>query len=201
MRIVTAQQLENWLAKGRILEQDARGPKVLALESEQILKIFYTRRRAIFARLKPPAERFARNCQGLSQRGISAPTILETLWLNQTEGLSACIYKPLPGQSLDRLIKECDFLEANLSPLAAFILELHRKGVYFRSLHLGNILKVDEQRFGLIDVLDLKFHRSPLSQWLVRRNFDHLRNYLARRNVDFPIDALIRRYEALARMP
>ena len=45
MRIVTAQELENWLMEGKVLEKDARGPKVLALADGSFLKIFYTRRR------------------------------------------------------------------------------------------------------------------------------------------------------------
>jgi len=43
MRIVTAQELENWLTSGKVLEKDVRGPKVVALGNGLFLKIFYTR--------------------------------------------------------------------------------------------------------------------------------------------------------------
>ncbi|MEE4465231.1 toluene tolerance protein, partial [Azotobacter chroococcum] len=44
MRIVSAQELEKWLESGRVLEKDARGPKVVALDDGRFLKIFHTRR-------------------------------------------------------------------------------------------------------------------------------------------------------------
>jgi len=60
MRIVTAQQLESWLATGKVLEKDARGPKVVALQSGQFLKIFHTRRHPLLARLQPAAKAICR---------------------------------------------------------------------------------------------------------------------------------------------
>lgn len=197
MRIVTARELESWLASGKVLEQDARGPKVVDLQNGLFLKIFYTRKTPFIARLRPPAARFSQNCQELIRRGIHAPVVEETLWLNRAKGLSACLYRPLPGRSLDRLSEEERFSDANLNLLASFILELHQKGIYFRSLHLGNILETNEREFGLIDVLDLQLRRDPLSKWYVQRNFDHLRNSMARRNIDFPLDILLARYQAL----
>jgi hypothetical protein len=54
-----------------------------------------------------------------------------------------------------------------LDSLARFIRHLHRQGVYFRSLHLGNILQLPGGNYGLIDILDLQHKRRPLNSWQI----------------------------------
>lgn len=201
MRIVTARELQDWLEHGTVLEKDSRGPKVVMLQNGLILKIFHTRRHPWLARITPPAKRFAQNAATLKRLGIAAPAIVETLWLDQCEGLSACTYQPLPGTSLETLLREQPTEMDNLIPeLAAFIFRLHRQGIYFRSLHLGNVLLLPEGGFGLIDFLDLIKKRRRLNDWEAKRNLGHLRRYLQRRKISgFPIDKLIDSYSATAR--
>jgi len=196
MRIVTAQQLESWLATGMVLEKDARGPKVVALESGLFLKIFHTRRHRFLARLQPAAKRFAKNAERLLQKNIPAPAVVELLWLDRESGLSACLYQPLLGQSIEQLYQQSPQQVRTLLPsLANFIRQLHQRGIYFRSLHLGNILLLPDGRHGLIDILDLKSQASPLNDWRVRRNFQHLKRYLKRRKLtDFPLEELLSHY-------
>jgi hypothetical protein len=196
MRIVTAQELESWLASGKVLEEDARGPKVVRLSDGRFLKIFHTRRATALARLLPPAQRFSRNATLLHQHGIAAPQISEVLWLDRAIGLSACIYQPLPGSSLEQLLKnDPQRLEQLLPELARFIAHLHARHIYFRSLHLGNILRMNDGQFGLIDILDLRRKILPLSRWHIRRNFRHLQNYLVRSKLQhFPLGKLEQLY-------
>jgi len=201
MRIVSGQELQDWLAHGRVLEKDSRGPKVVLLQNRLILKIFHTRRHRWFARINPPAKRFAQNAGTLKSLDISAPTIVETLWLDQNKGLSACTYRPLLGTSLEALLRKNPAeIDPIIPALAAFILGLHRQGIYFRSLHLGNVLLLPEGGFGLIDFLDLVKKRGCLNSWEAKRNLNHLRSYLLRRKItDFPIERLIESYSTAAR--
>jgi hypothetical protein len=209
MRIVTAQALEDWLKNGEILEKDARGPKVIALksgpESGLFLKIFHTRRHPLLARLQPAATRFEKNTQCLKKLGIPAPEVVDRFWLDalSEKRLSACLYRPLPGISLERLFRQDpEDIKTLLPGLAHFIRQLHQKRVYFRSLHVGNILFLPEGGFGLIDVLDLKHCVLPLGRWRIERNFQHLLRHLERSGLkDFPIEELCRLYhqEALSR--
>jgi hypothetical protein len=200
MRIVTAQTLENWLEHGKTLEKDARGPKVVALESGPekglFLKIFHTRRLPLLARLQPAARRFAKNADILKKQDIPAPKVVDTFWLNAATGLSACLYQPLPGISLETLFRENpEKLKRLLPELARFIRHIHQKRIYFRSLHLGNILFLPDGRFGLIDILDLKHCALPLGRWRVKRNLLHLTRHLVRSGLhDFPVDELLRLY-------
>lgn len=197
MRIVTAQQLENWLANGKVLEKDGRGPKVVALDSGLFLKIFHTRRHPILARLQPAARRFAENAERLRLAGIAVPRVVETFWLDRQAGLSGCLYEPLPGLSVEQVYTTAPQQSLQLlDSLARFIHRLHQQGIYFRSLHLGNILQLPNGDYGLIDVLDLRQKRRPLNSWQVRRNFQHLQHYLKRKKLDdFPLERLIQLYQ------
>ncbi|WP_349570640.1 phosphotransferase [Azotobacter salinestris] len=196
MRIVSAQQLEEWLGNGRVLEKDGRGPKVVALNDGHFLKIFHTRRHPLLARLQPAARRFSCNAGQLAQRGIRTPQVIETFWLDRQSGLSGCLYHPLPGISVEQLYRQTpQQIDELLPALADFIRHLHERGVYFRSLHLGNIIRMPDGQFGLIDILDLRCRQGALSAWQVRRNLAHLRRYLERRKLtDFPLDALYELY-------
>ncbi|MDR0672177.1 MAG: phosphotransferase [Zoogloeaceae bacterium] len=205
MRMVTARTVEDWLKDGKVLERDARGPKVIALEDGPenglFLKIFHIRRHPLLARLQPAARRFAKNAQCLKELGIPAPEVVDSFWFDASiisgEGyLSACLYRPLPGISLEALFRQDpERLESLLFGLARFIRRIHQKRIYFRSLHIGNILLLHDGRFGLIDVLDLKHCRLPLGRWRIRRNFQHLIRHLDRHGMGaFPIDRLCRLY-------
>jgi hypothetical protein len=196
MRIVTAQELESWLTTGEVLEADARGPKVVALNDQLFLKIFHTRRNPILARLQPAAKRFSCNANLLHELGIAAPTVVDQFWIDRRRGLSGCLYQPLPGTSVDTLFRQSpDQLNEILPHLAAFIRSLHEKQLYFRSLHVGNILLLPGGEFGLIDFLDLKRKPLPLSTWHIQRNLRHLTSHLSRHKLkDFPAEELFRLY-------
>ncbi|SIS22559.1 Lipopolysaccharide kinase (Kdo/WaaP) family protein [Aquipseudomonas alcaligenes] len=198
MRIVTANELQDWLSQGEVLEKDSHGPKVVRLPDSSLLKIFRSRRNPLLARLRPDARRFAERAERLRALGIATPSILECAWIDRNEAVSACLYQPLVGQPLDRLFRDQrDEFDRRLPELAAYILKLHRLGIYFRSLHLGNILLTPNDDFGLIDFLDLRFKGRPLGRMLVRRNFRHLQRYLERRKVPgFPWNELLQHYEA-----
>lgn len=197
MRIVTANELQDWLSQGELLEKDSHGPKVVRLPSGLLLKIFRSRRNLLLARLRPDARRFADRAERLQRLGIHTPQLAELLWIDREKAVSACLYQPLQGEGLDKLFRDARAEFDRLLPqLAVYIHRLHQRGIYFRSLHLGNILLTPDGDFGLIDFLDIRFKRGPLGRHLVQRNFAHLKGYLKRRKVqDFPWDALIEHYQ------
>lgn len=197
MRIVTANELQDWLSQGEVLEKDSHGVKVVRLADGRILKIFRSRRHPLLARLRPDARRFSEHAIRLQGMGIQTPQILELGWIEHNKAVSACIYQPLEGQPLDKLFRDSrPQFDALLPQLAAYIYGLHQRGIYFRSLHLGNVLRTPDGGFGLIDFLDLRFKGRPLGRMLVRRNFRHLHSYLQRRKVAlFPWNELLAAYE------
>lgn len=89
------------------------------------------------------------------------------------------MYRPLAGQTLkDIYLQAPDAFLNEVPRLAAFIRDLHNKGIYFRSLHLGNIVLTPEGSLGLIDIADMSVQSRPLSAAKARRNLAHFSRLL-----------------------
>ncbi len=152
------------------LARDAYGVKVWQLPDGRILKLFRTKRLLSSARLRPYHLRFARNARRLAGRGFLVP---EVEWLCRVPHIhrQGVLYRRLSGRPLSELLGERPELAGELARLLA---RLHEKGVYFRSVHPGNVLLCDGGRLGLIDLQDIRFFPVSLGiGWRVR-NFRHL---------------------------
>ena len=87
---------------------------------------------------------------------------------------TAVHYHPLPGLT----IREVGEIDADLCrKLGVFIKSLHDKGVYLRSMHLGNVVLTPAGELGLIDIADMKIYPKSLSLNMRLRNFHHLCRY------------------------
>lgn len=169
-----------------ILEQDSFGPKVYRLNDGKMLKLFRRKRLFSSALLRPHSQRFCRNAAALQERGILTVKPL-TLYRLDDPAWTAVLYNPLPGETLSQLLRDNDITWNALQPeLALFINHLHESGVYFRSLHLGNIVRTPDGTLGLIDIADLQIHQHKLSRRLIERNREHFDKYL--RKESFPFD-------------
>lgn len=178
----------------RILEADSYGPKVYLLADGNILKLFRRKRFFSSALFRPYSKRFMDNALELHKLGIPTLTVLEYFQLD-APGMTAVLYRPLPGETLSQIANKEGFdWHQNLEPLVALIRRLHAAGIYFRSLHLGNIVVTPDNQMGLIDVADMRFLRAPLKPALVRRNVQHFARYIAREQLNerFPMQALER---------
>ncbi|MCF7201105.1 toluene tolerance protein [Pseudomonas oligotrophica] len=173
-------QLDHMLKGARLIEADGHGPKVYQLADGTFLKIFRRKRLLSSALLRPYSQSFCNNAQRLKELGIPTLEPIAIFDLEQA-GLTAVHYKPLPGQSLFQLSKAPNFNWADVMPkLTSFIRNLYAQGIYFRSLHLGNIIKTPAGELGLIDIADMKFYRRALPTQLRRRNLSHFHRYLER---------------------
>jgi len=183
----------NQLIEGAsILEADSYGPKVYLLPDGNILKLFRRKRLFSSALLRPYSLRFIQNAARLKKLGVPTLDVLAFYKL-PTPGMTAVLYRPLPGKTLRQLSNQEGFSwQQSLPALVELIHDLHASGVYFRSLHLGNIVVTPENTMGLIDVADMRFLRSPLPRSLARRNLQHFARYIDRENLNgsFPMQAL-----------
>lgn len=159
-----------------VLEADGSGDKVLLLEDGTILKLFRRKRLISSALVFPYARRFADNIQALKQRDIPCPDVIATYRIASISR-DAVRYTPLPGLTLRQVLSQDGDHEQLRVELGAFIARLHDQGVYFRSLHLGNVILTPEAKLGLIDISDMKCQRRSLSQRKRLRNFQHLLRY------------------------
>lgn len=161
------------------IEADRYGDKVLRLPDGAYLKLFRRKRLLSSAAWYPYAERFADNARSLAQLGIPCPQVISVFRVPHIDR-DLVHYRPLPGATLRQLMRdgaEAEPAAALKGELGAFIATLHDLGVYFRSLHLGNIVLTDHSGLGLIDLADLKLTRGPLGTLRRRRNLRHLFRY------------------------
>ena len=161
----------------RVIEADGHGDKVLLLPNGNFLKLFRRKRVITSAALFPYARRFASNTLALRKRGIPCPQILGTYRVAEIER-DVVHYAPLPGQTLRQLITgDVPPPRALLTQFARFVAQLHERGVYFRSLHLGNVVMTPQNELGLIDIADLRTYPWVLRKSLCLRNFQHMLRY------------------------
>lgn len=175
MHKLTAEQHKTRMTGGKVLEADGLGPKVLSLPDGTMAKLFRRREGLTSDKLRPYSLRFMRNAIKLKQAGIATLTPLERYRV-VGRSLDVVVYQPLPGISLKDLCRDLpEQVDAKLvAEFGQYIARLHRKGILFRSLHLGNVLKMSDGQFGLIDIADLKIQYIKLSSAQRLRNFRHL---------------------------
>lgn len=155
-----------------VLEVDQHGEKVLRLADGSILKLFRRRRVVSSAAFYPYARRFANNAAALARLGVPVPQVVDVLRIPSI-GRDAVRYLPLPGKTLRELLRG-GLTPARESELklafTRFVIGLHDQGIYFRSLHLGNVVCTPEGELGLIDFSDLRIHPWSLGRYLRARN-------------------------------
>ena len=178
MQPLSREQYDLWRQGAEVLEKDGHGEKVLRLADGTFLKLF--RRKSLLSKtaIYPPARRFADNAAELQRLGIPCPTVIALYRLSEPYR-TVVHYEPLPGQTLRQLLSSdttLDQLEL-FARLAEFITHLHELGVYFRSLHMGNIVLTPDNEFGLIDISDMRCLGRPLSRRMRDRNYQHLLRY------------------------
>lgn len=178
MQSLSSEQFAAMRKDAEVVERDGHGEKVLRLSDGSYLKLF--RRKSWLSKtvLFPPAARFAANAAELERLGIPCPRII-SLYKLSNPYRSVVHYEPLEGTTLRQLLNEHPSLEQLelFGMLAELITHLHELGVYFRSLHLGNIVLTPAGELGLIDISDMRCLRKPLSRRMRDRNYRHLLRY------------------------
>lgn len=171
--------LTDFTKDARIIEADGLGPKVLELTDGSYLKLFRSKHWLSSAFFFPYSKRFIKNSEKLTALNILHPQIIQSYRF--TNGDTAVQYLPLPGNSLRSVLMQLDNRLAEREQLVkktgAFFASLHNKGIYFRSLHLGNVILLPNQELGLIDLADMRFLKSPLNLPRRRRNLKHMQRH------------------------
>lgn len=178
---------EAWLAlrdEATVIEQDGMGEKVLQLADGTYIKLFRRKRLISSAAWSPYARRFAVNARELSARGIPCPRVIDVFRVREI-GRDAVHYHPLEGDTLRSLVRG-GIAEPDASYLREafnrFVRRLHDHGIYFRSLHLGNIVLTPQGELGLIDISDIRVHRTPLTRFWRKRNLRRMESIASERD-------------------
>lgn len=158
----------------KVIEKDGFGDKVMILQDGTFLKLFRRKRLITSAAIWPYAQRFAKNANKLEKLGIPCPTIIQVYRIPSIER-DAVHYHPLPGATLrDLYSSNATYPDDLRERFLKFVEHIQDLGVYFRSIHLGNVVLTPEDELGLIDISDMKIFRRPLSKWQRRRNYEHM---------------------------
>lgn len=160
----------------QVLERDPYGDKVLLTPGGLIVKLFRRKRRLSSALIRPYATRFRDNSKCLQERGVHTVTV-ENVYNCPEQQRHIVTYRRLDGIPLREVFQRFPNDNVVFEGLARFIAELHYKGIYFRSLHLGNILLQRDGNFALIDIADLRCKYLPLGPLARTRNFRHMLRY------------------------
>jgi hypothetical protein len=158
-------------ARGRVLQSKQGAPAVIAHDEpdgERVTKLWVLRDRISSDWLYPYAHRFRRNAAALRARDVTAPDVTA---YGRIVGTSKryVTYRRIAGDTLRSVALD-------VQAFADFVAELHARGVYFRALHLGNVLKTPDG-FALIDVTDVEFRRRALALTQRARNLSFLLSY------------------------
>lgn len=188
-------RFQELLEKSEVLMKDRHGLKVIGAPDGRIVKFFRRKRLLSSALWDPYVKRFARNAGNLKKAGI--PTV-EVTGVFRVSSLKrdAVVYNRMEGESL----RDLPMTEPRMASFASFFAELHRKGVFFRSVHFGNILELPDGRLGLIDIADMVVKGRSLGVKERLRNFAHMVKYPEDRQMlqDFGMERFIRVYENAA---
>lgn len=173
MKTQTLERFETLKRDAQIIEQDGHGEKVLLLSNGNYLKLFRRKRLISSASWYPYAQRFVDNAKVLAERGIPCPRVIDVFRVESIQR-DVVHYEPLHGTTLRKLIQQGHLATEERKKLKGefnqFVRGLHDSGIYFRSLHLNNVVLTPEGELGLIDISDIRVHRKPLSRFWRKRN-------------------------------
>jgi len=202
MKFISGAEYQMLAQDAKVLERDTFGDKVLLRKDDRIIKLFRIKRLLSLSFIYPYSVRFARNARQLNR--VDVPSVqVEQLFYCSAIQRHGVVYPLLQGETLSHLLASSQDRDSLMRQLAQFIAELHQKKIFFRSLHLGNVLQLSDGRLGLIDVADLSVKLIPLTVWQRRRNFQHLLRRADHRLLfeQFGIERFIEYYLDAANIP
>ena len=175
MQILTDAQLADLVSRSSLLEGEITKPKVLLDANGYIYKSFYQPDRKLSSRTPPPPfKQFVKNSQILSKRNVQTVSVCDTMTA-QDKRFDAIRYHAIEGLDFREHLKQSD--HSAISMIVDIIAELHHQGVFFRAIHLGNILHLPHGGYALIDISDCWFSSGQLNAFKRARNLAHLMDY------------------------
>ncbi len=146
-----------------VLADDEFGDKVLLLSDQTVLKLFRVKRLISTAIFYSPARRFAKNATKLKKLSVPTVNILSLYNISAIKRTSVH-YQQLKGVTVRKHIQSGKHNDEFFLKLGKFIAHLHELGGFFRSAHFGNIVYTPENKFGLIDISDMKIYKGSLNK-------------------------------------
>jgi hypothetical protein len=155
-----------------LVSNAANRPKVIEKNGDTIIKFFYSNKKKLSSdKIKPRYQRFCENIQLLQKYGYAVPHLLKTQSCSDLK-VHIVHYLKIEGREVRNTTQNGDL--TSIPGIAKLLADLHAKGIFFRSIHLGNLLQKADGELALIDIADVRFKSSPLSLSVRYRNLKHL---------------------------
>ena len=201
MKEISKEEYLKRIVDYKVLESDKHGDKVLLLPDEKICKLFRCKRTFSSAKYYPYAQRFADNAQKLKLLGVTSVEVNDVCSVRGMER-DAVFYDMLEGETLRAVLKDKKDPLDLVEKFIKYLSELHKKGIYFRSLHFGNVIVRPEGTFGLIDVSDMKISSKPLGMLKRVRNFRAVLRYEEDKKVlmDYGVENFLNKYVSISKV-
>lgn len=166
------QQLDKYIGESRVLYGTTERPGLMLTPADEMVKFFYRRKRISTATFLPQAQRFTTNSRELLERDIPAPVVKDIMYCEEIP-VHMVLYNRIEGKDMRDLCQSSGV--ATLARLPEYFAHLHKAGIFFRAVHLGNIL-VNAEVISLLDISDLSTQDSSLGVFRRARNLAHLFN-------------------------
>jgi len=182
---MSKQEYSELIEKGDVLERDHRGVKVVEVSNGKIFKIFRLKRLFSSAYFFPYALKFKKNASELKKRGIETVEVDNILYCEE-EQRHVLSYKKVLGLPIRSILEIGKDNKTLLKKFIRYVSLLHSKGIYFRSLHFGNVIVKPNGDFVLIDISDMLFFNKKLTINHRVRNWHHvIKNKFEREMIDY----------------
>lgn len=172
MKTLGREQLSQFIRENKLLDGTIERPGIMLTPAGEIVKSFYRRKIISTATFFPQAHQFQASGLKLIKRDIPAPVVKEIIYCEDIP-VHMVIYDRLEGVDVRELCGSTGV--GCLSQLPGYLAHLHDLGVYFRAIHLGNILIYGDV-ISLVDISDLSVANSSLGIFKRARNLAHLFN-------------------------
>ena len=197
MKKLNKNEYKELVAKAKVFEADSFGEKVLQFPNGNYMKLFRRKRLFSSALFYPYWLRFIHHASKLRSLGIpTLKSVIEVVKIPHAKKV-AVVYEPLPGFTIKQLLQKNSFDNDLIENFGIFVADLHKKGVYFSSLHLGNVVLTPKGEFGLIDISDLRAFPFAVPLFALKTNMRYLfqsRQGLQLINDESKIDIFISAY-------
>jgi hypothetical protein len=202
MKQLDHDSFEKMIAGATVISKDQYGDKVLQLSNGLMVKLFRLKRIFSSAVIWPYAKRFVLGARRLGELHIPSVKVIDAYRVKSIKR-DIVVYEPLKGETLREALKNHEDKKTLLNGFAAFLAELHGKGVYFRSIHFGNVIVLPGGRFGLIDVSGLRIASSSLSVRKRVHNFKPIFRYKEDQEaiLDLGLDPFMHGYVESSELP
>jgi tRNA A-37 threonylcarbamoyl transferase component Bud32 len=176
MKKLSIKDYENIITNSSIIVEDQYGPTLLKLSNGNFAKLFRIKKVLSSAWIYPRSKRFVLNANKLEKLNIPTVKVIDFYKINDIKQ-GMVIYEPIKGVVLREALSLSNDKKDMIKLFAHFLADIHHKGVYFKALDFGNVICIEDNTLGLIDIDNMFFSKGFLPFKKRIKNLNHIFHY------------------------